>query len=87
MLATNAKGEKTPPYLIFCGENTSCVPEEAMKDGGWWEFQANGWMHTDQFKLWMKKFIEYTNKKKEEMNERKECTLLLVDGHNSRLSP
>ena len=85
LVTSNATGVQLQPYLIFPGLSTSDIPNVIFENEEVWaNFSPSGWMDTERFQIWMLKFImEVKNRKDEDENE---YTLLIVDGHNSRLN-
>ena len=85
LITTNATGVQLQPYLLFTGLDTSVIPNVILENEEVWSnFSPSGWMDTERFQIWMLKFIAEVKRRKDEDDE--EYTLLIVDGHNSRLN-
>ena len=83
MITANGVRKQILPYLLFPGDNTAAIPQAILEtDNSWGNFSPNGWMDTDQFQLWMLKFISEINRCKAS-DQTSEYMLLLLDGHSS----
>lgn len=86
LITSNAGGFLIHPYLIFPGTNISVIPNIILENEEVWPtFASSGWMDVERFQGWILKFINEVKQRKEE-EEKDEYTLLIVDGHNSRLN-
>lgn len=73
----NAAGTYMPPMFIYPRKRMN---QELMNDcspGAWAECHPSGWMQTDIFSEWFKKFVDFTGASKESP------VLLLLDGHHT----
>jgi DDE superfamily endonuclease len=85
LVTTNPLGHQMPPYLLFPGLDISAVPQAVMEsDRMFGNFAENGWMDATVFQAWMVKFVDFVTKRKTP-REVDDYTLLLVDGHGSRM--
>jgi hypothetical protein len=74
-VCSNAAGSYMPPLFIFPRARTN---DQLMNDcppGAWAAFHPSGWMQSDIFFTWFKKFVEWSRATKEKP------VLLLLDGH------
>lgn len=76
-ICCSAAGNFMPPMLIFPRQKKRQEFELGLPPGGWAEANDSGWMTTEVFLKWFKKFIEFSNAKKETP------VLLIFDGHAS----
>lgn len=73
----SASGIYMPPMLVFPRKKRDLSYEIGAPPGAWAEFHPSGWMQTEIFVNWMKKFIEFTHASKENP------VLLILDGHST----
>jgi hypothetical protein len=86
LITTNATGTQAPPYLLFPGTNLATIPNTVLdSEDCWGNFSPNGWMDVERFQTWMMKFVSFIRKR--ESDDPTEYSLLILDGHNSRLHP
>ncbi|XP_069698806.1 uncharacterized protein [Periplaneta americana] len=76
-ICCSAAGNFMPPMLIYPRKRKQQEFEVGLPSGGWAEVNDSGWMTADLFLKWLKKFIAFSNAKKERP------VLLLLDGHAS----
>ena len=82
-----ANGDYMPPYMIFPLDNLPKELAEMIKEnkffiGG----QKSGWMTSDTFLCWFKKFLEIIQQRRILYNLQNKKALLLTDNHNSRFN-
>lgn len=73
----SAVGQYMPPMLIFPRKNANPEFEIGKPEGAWAEYHPSGWMQSDIFTRWMKKFIAFTKATKDDP------VLLYLDGHST----
>ena len=78
-ICVSANGNYMPPLLIFPRVNYNQDYLEGSPPGAWAEFDISGWMTTEIFMRWFKKFIQYSGASKQNP------VLLLLDGHNTHI--
>ncbi|XP_031334629.1 uncharacterized protein LOC116164573 [Photinus pyralis] len=76
-ICCSAAGNYMPPLLIFPRKKKQQEFELGLPPGGWAAANESGWMNTEVFFEWFKKFIQFSNAKKDYP------VLLLFDGHAS----
>ena len=74
-LCFSAAGAYMPPMLIFPRKRKQKEFEIGLPPGSWAEVHETGWMTSDIFVTWFRKFIEFSNSSKDSP------VLLLLDGH------
>ncbi|KAL7298957.1 hypothetical protein TKK_0008057 [Trichogramma kaykai] len=78
-ICMSATGSYMPPSLIFPRVNRNELFLLNAPPGAWAEFHKSGYMQTDIFTRWMKKFIQFSHA------TLKSPVLLLLDGHSSHV--
>lgn len=76
-ICVSAAGQYMPPMLIFPRKNHNPEFEVDKPEEAWAEFHPSGWMQSDIFTRWLKKFIAFTKASKDNP------VLLYLDGHST----
>lgn len=85
LITACANGEQMKPYLLFPGTDLSVVPLPVLESESMFgNFSEKGWMDKVVFQAWMLCFIEFVKERQIQCGEYG-TTLLLLDGHNSRM--
>lgn len=79
-LAVNAFGNSIPPMFLFPSKNMQKHYMDGATPGAISKANESGWMCQDDFVIFMKHYISFSNSSKENP------TLLLLDNHGSHLS-
>ena len=79
LICTNAVGNFVPPLFIFPRVKNNPALLRGAPGGSYQDNVSTGYMQTDIFQRWIKRFIEYTNCSKESP------VLLVLDGHSTHV--
>lgn len=74
-ICMSASGVYMPPMLIIPRVRANPKYERGKPEGGWVEYSPNGWIQSEIFLRWLKKFIEFSTASIEHP------VLLILDGH------
>ncbi|XP_065665046.1 uncharacterized protein LOC136086699 [Hydra vulgaris] len=75
VVCCSASGRYMPPMLIFPRQRMKAELMDGASPGAWAECHPSGWIQTDLFINWLKKFILHTGATKDSP------VLLILDGH------
>nr|XP_047132584.1 MFS-type transporter clz9-like [Hydra vulgaris] len=75
VVCCSASGRYMPPMLIFPRQRMKAELMDGAPPGAWAECHPSGWIQTDLFINWLKKFILHTGATKDSP------VLLILDGH------
>lgn len=76
-LCISAAGAYMPPMLIFPRKRMQNEFELGLPPGGWAECHETGWITTEIFSRWFKKFVQFSRASKDNV------VLLILDGHST----
>lgn len=76
-LCFSAAGVYMPPMLIFPRKRIQKEFELGLPPGSWAEVNETGWMNSELFLKWLKKFVQFSKANKDNV------VLLIFDGHST----